>query len=209
RAHQVGQKHVASEVSERLDHYTPPGVRVPLVRSAAKDVRVADARIPCAIGRAMSYPRYSEESPRDSEGCIWEESKPDSVGDDHLSQSRCSTPSAKRMPRTLASASSVISHASGCSEGDCPFHSPIASGTRLCGSSHRLPGPGLRQALCSVLSGLSSPSISERPPFLPHRRPIARALGSVYHGPEDHPRSSRMSTNLGPELSPDLLEFFS
>jgi len=52
-----------------------------------------------------------------------EESKPDSVDGDHLSRTHVSGPPAvKRMPRTLASASSVNGHASGCSGGEYPFH---------------------------------------------------------------------------------------
>src|SRR5205823_14864836 len=69
----------------------------------------------------------------------------------------------------------------GLQRGGLPVSLPDASGTRLCGSNHRLPGPGLRQALCSALSGLSSPSESERPPFLPHSHSIARGLTAVYH----------------------------
>src|SRR5437016_13721707 len=106
----------------------------------------------------------------DRELCDWEESKPDSVGGDHLSVRRLHVElRGLRMPRTLASASSVNGHASGCSGGDYPFHSRSGAGLGLCGSNHRLPGPGLHRAPCSALSGLSSPEVPERPPFLPRR----------------------------------------
>ena len=54
-----------------------------------------------------------------------------------------------------------------------------APGHSLCGSSYRLPDPGLRRAPCSALSGLSSPRalrFGERPRFL--------------HGPGEYTRTT-------------------